>query len=54
MTRLLVLIILMNNLVGKLLTDKDALKISTYNMPVDFDIDQEIKEYCIVLENFHL
>ena len=55
MARLLVIIILINNLYGKLLTDKeDTLKSSTYNVSVDFDIDQEIKEYCIVIENFHL
>ena len=54
MTKLLVLIIFINILDGKLLTDKDTLKSSTYNVSVDFDIDQEIKEYCIVIENFHL
>ena len=55
MARLLVIIVLINNLYGKLLTDKeDTLKSSTYNVSVDFDIDQEIKEYCIVIENFHL
>ena len=55
MARLLVIIILINNLYGKLLTDKeDTLKSSTYNVSVDFNNDQEIKEYCIVIENFHL
>ena len=55
MTTLLVLIILINNLIGKELTDKDEdIKISTNNVSEDFDIDQEIKEYCTVIENFSI
>ena len=52
MARLLVLIIIINNLVGKELTDKDTkMKISTNNVSEDFDIGQEIKDYCTVKEN---
>ena len=55
MAILLVLIIIINNLVGKELTDKDTkMKISTNNVYEDFDIDQEIKEYCTVIENFSI
>ena len=55
MARLLVLIIIINNLVGKELADKDTkMKISTNNVSEDFDIDQEIKEYCTVIENFSI
>ena len=55
MARLLVLIIIINNLVGKELTDKDTkMKISTNNVSEDFDIYQEIKEYCTVIENFSI
>ena len=52
MARLLVLIIIINNLVGKELTDKDTdIKISTNNVSEDFDTGQEIKDYCTVKEN---
>ena len=52
MTTLLVLIILINNLIGKELTNKDTdIKISTNNVSEDFDIGQEIKDYCTVKEN---
>ena len=49
MTTLLVLIILINNLIGKELTDKDTdIKI---DVSEDFDIGQEIKDYYTVKEN---
>ena len=54
MARLLVLIIIINNLVGKGLTDKDTKMKTTNNVSEDFDIDQEIKEYCTVIENFSI
>ena len=38
-------------MIGKELTDKDTnIKISTNNVSEDFDIGQEIKDYCTVKE----